>query len=158
MAEEKDNKKSDIPDLGMKGQGRHPQTEADGRERRREPRVLLNIEVDYSSEDTFLFAYITDMSNRGIFIHTNTPEPMGTLLNLEFTIPGESERLNVEGKVMWVNTYRPGDFENLNPGMGVLFTEIEDDQQRLITKLVQRIAYLEETADPHQAKPTKIES
>ncbi len=156
MAEDK--KETEAQDLGMKGEGRHPTADESGKERRREPRVLLNIEVDYSSEDTFLFAYITDMSNRGIFIHTNTPEPIGTLLNLDFALPGEEGRLAVEGEVMWVNTFRPGDFENINPGMGVRFTEIEDDQQRQITKLVQRIAYLEDTADPNSAEPTKIES
>ena len=163
MAEEKD-KKAAIPDLGMKGEGRHPQAqsepgekEADGSERRREPRVLLNIEVDYSSEDTYLFAYITDMSTKGIFIHTNTPEAIGTLLNLDFTIPGEPESLAVEGEVMWVNTYRPGDFENINPGMGVRFTDLKDGEQAKITTLVKRIAYLEETDDPSVARPAKIE-
>ena len=105
MAEDK--RKTDDQDLGMKGEGRHPAAGESGKERRREPRVLLNIEVDYSSEDTFLFSYITDMSNRGIFIHTNTPEPIGTMLNLDFAIPGEEARLAVEGEVMWVNTFRP---------------------------------------------------
>lgn len=152
MAEEKDQTQA-VPDLGMTGEGRHPQldkqlseAERKAQERRREIRVLLNIEVDYSSEDTFLFAYITDMSTKGFFIHTNTPEAIGTLLKMEFTIPGESKPLTVEGEVMWVNTYRPGDFDNLNPGMGVRFTEMEQDAQSKITSLVKRIALLEEAA------------
>ena len=39
-------------------------------ERRRAPRVLLNLEVDYASEDNYLFAYITDISATGIFVRT----------------------------------------------------------------------------------------
>mgnify|MGYP002641960609 FL=1 len=159
MAEEKDHKQA-VPDLGMKGEGRHPQfeealseAERQARERRREIRVLLNIEVDYSSGDTFLFAYITDMSTKGIFIHTNTPEAVGTMLNLEFTIPGESKPLTVEGVVMWVNTYQPGDFDNLNPGMGVRFAEVQQSDQVKISSLVKHIADLEEAA----ANPPKTE-
>jgi type IV pilus assembly protein PilZ len=49
---------------------------------------MVDIEVDYKSADTFLFAYITDISAMGIFIRTNAPEPPGTLLNLSFTPPG----------------------------------------------------------------------
>ena len=33
-----------------------------GRERRKAQRIQINLEVDYTCEDTFLFAYITDMS------------------------------------------------------------------------------------------------
>ena len=53
-------------------------------ERRRAPRVLLNLEVDYASEDNYLFAYITDISATGIFVRTTAPEQPGTHLNLKF--------------------------------------------------------------------------
>ena len=58
-----------------------------GRDRRQFERVLVDLEVDYRCEDTFLFAYITDISAMGIFIRTNAPEPPGTRLNLRFTPP-----------------------------------------------------------------------
>ena len=47
-------------------------------ERRIHERVLVDLEVDYKADDTFLFAYITDISAMGIFIRTNAPEPPGT--------------------------------------------------------------------------------
>ena len=95
-------------------------------DRRRSPRVLVDLEVDYACEDTFLFAYITDMSALGIFVRTNSPEPEGTELHLRFTLPGEKEPLAVEGRVVWINPYRPGDVNNLNPGMGVKFVRIDE--------------------------------
>src|SRR5438105_2233806 len=78
-----------------------------GRERREHERVLVNFEVDYKDGDTFLFAYITDLSAMGIFIQTETPHPPGTHLNLRFQPPG-SPQIDIEGRVIWVNRRRPG--------------------------------------------------
>ena len=94
-----------------------------GADRRVHTRVTVDLEVDYKSADNFLFAYITDISAMGIFIRTNVPEPPGSRLNLRFTPPG-GPQLNLEGRVMWVNPYRPGSYDNINPGMGVQFIEL----------------------------------
>ena len=114
-------------------------TDAD--ERRRAPRVLVDLEVDYALEDNYLFAYITDISATGIFIRTVAPEPAGTHLNLRFT-PVEEDRFELEGEVIWVNPYRPGAPDSLHPGMGVRFLGLSDDDRRRLIELVRRIAYL----------------
>src|SRR5437762_13556026 len=90
-------------------------------ERRSSPRVLVDLEVDYASEDNYLFAYITDISATGIFVRTTTPEGPGTHLNLRFKPDGEPHSIEVEGEVIWVNPYRPGAPDNLHPGMGIRF-------------------------------------
>ena len=118
-----------------------------GIDRRVHTRVMVDIEVDYKSADTFLFAYITDISAMGIFIRTNAPEPPGTLLNLSFTPPG-GPQLNLEGRVMWVNPYRPGSYDNINPGMGVQFVELTPQQREQIVQLVRTFAYLSDDEEP----------
>lgn len=117
-----------------------------GRERRQWERVLVDLEVDYRSDDTFLFAYITDISAMGIFVRTVTPEPPGTRLNLRFCPPGMGV-LECEGVVIWINPYRPGDRENLNPGMGVQFVELSPPQRERLKKLVRTFAYLSDPSD-----------
>ena len=115
-----------------------------GRDRRQFERVLVDLEVDYRCEDTFLFAYITDISAMGIFVQTRSPEPAGTKLNLRFMVPGQDRPFELEGEVIWVNPYRPGDRENLNPGMGIRFMDlIQADRERL-TELVKTFAYLDD--------------
>src|SRR5260370_33355384 len=84
-------------------------------DRRRAPRVLINLEVDYALEDNYLFAYITDISSTGIFVRTTTPEQPGTLLNLRFQPDGIAEPIEVEGQVIWINPFRPGAPDNLHP-------------------------------------------
>ena len=118
-----------------------------GADRRVHTRVMVDLEVDYKSADNFLFAYITDISAMGIFIRTNAPEPPGTKLNLSFTPPG-SPQLNLEGRVMWVNPYRPGSYDNINPGMGVQFIELTPQQREQIVNLVRTFAYLSDDEEP----------
>jgi type IV pilus assembly protein PilZ len=125
-----------------------------GRDRRQWERVLVDMEVDYRSDDTFLFAYITDISQMGIFVRTVTPEPPGTRLNLRFCPPGLGT-LVLEGVVIWINPYRPGDRENLNPGMGVQFVDLTREQRQQLKQLVRTFAYLsgdaESDAEPSDA-------
>jgi type IV pilus assembly protein PilZ len=109
--------------------------------RRAALRVLVNLEVDYRSEDNYLFAYITDISETGIFIRTTTPEAPGTHLNLRFS-PDGSGPLELEGQVIWVNPYRPGAPDNLHPGMGVRFASLDDELRDRLLELVRRFAYL----------------
>jgi len=113
-------------------------------ERRRAPRLLVDPEVDYASEENFLFAYITDISATGIFVRTTTPELPGTLLNLRFSPDGRGAptSLEVEGEVIWVNPYRPGQPDNLHPGMGIRFVGIDDDVRQALLELIRRFAYL----------------
>jgi uncharacterized protein (TIGR02266 family) len=110
-------------------------------ERRRAPRVLVDLEVDYASEDNYLFAYITDISVTGIFVRTTVPEAPGTPLNLRFQ-PDDSGPLELEGEVIWVNPFRPGARDNLHPGMGIRFAALEPAVRDRLLRLVRRFAYL----------------
>ena len=116
-------------------------------ERRAEPRVPIDLEVDYGCDDTFLFAYIADISILGIFVRTNQPAPPGTRLTLRFTPPGASPLL-VKGEVIWINPYRPGE-ENPNPGMGVRFLSLSPRERDAIGHLVRTFAYLDDDQPPH---------
>ena len=112
-----------------------------GDERRRAPRVLVDFEVDYTSEENYLFAYITDISATGIFVRTTMPEAQGTHLNLRF-LSERVGRIEVEGEVIWVNPYRPGTPDNLHPGMGIRFVSLDNELRDRLFELVRRFAYL----------------
>lgn len=122
--------------------------EAAAANRRVMERVLVDLEVDYASDDTYLYAYACNISALGIFLQTREPQPRGTHLNLRFVLPGSAERIQVEGVVRWVNPYRPGDRDNLNPGMGIEFVGLTDDQRMQIVDLIRLIAFLPEEDRP----------
>ncbi len=112
-----------------------------GADRRIDERVPVNIEVDYRASDTFLFAYITDISAMGIFVRTETPAQKGTFLNLRFRVAG-GELMELQGEVIWVNPPRPDDAEGRNPGMGVQFRDLSDAQREEVLRMVRTFAYL----------------
>jgi type IV pilus assembly protein PilZ len=115
----------------------------DGRERRSFERIPVTWAVDYASGDTFLYSYITNISAMGIFILSREPMPAGSTLRLRFSPPGE-EPFELEGEVTWVNPVRD-DGDNLNPGMGVRFMNLEPPMRERLVDLVRTIAYLPDT-------------
>jgi type IV pilus assembly protein PilZ len=113
-------------------------------ERRRHPRVLVDLEVDYGDRDNFLFASILDISATGIFVRTTSPEAAGTHLNLRFTPTGANAVLEIEGEVIWVNAYRPDARDNLNPGMGIRFIGLTDEQRHRLVEFVHTFAFVDD--------------
>jgi type IV pilus assembly protein PilZ len=105
--------------------------------------------VDYRCDETFLFAYITDMSAMGIFIQTTQPRQPGTLLSLRFRTP-DGKRLDVDGRVIWVN--HPHGKDSINPGMGVQFVDLTPTQRDQILGLVRTFAYLSDEDDGEKVR------
>lgn len=118
-------------------------------DRRIHERVLVDIEVDYRADETFLFAYITDISAMGIFVQTNNPEPEGTKLNLCFRMPEEmgGRLMELEGEVVWINPHRPDDSDGRNPGMGIRFNDLSQDDREDVMRLVRTFAFLDDDDD-----------
>jgi type IV pilus assembly protein PilZ len=121
--------------------------------RRSEPRLPVHLEVDCSSAgtgDTFLYAFITDISSMGIFIRTDEPQPVGTMLELGFTPPPDRKselpprRLELTGEVMW-NTRGS---ETGAPGMGVRFHHTSPKTRQRLLEIVRAIAYLDGSETP----------
>jgi uncharacterized protein (TIGR02266 family) len=90
-------------------------------------RVTINKEFD--SFDQFIQEYVTNISRSGVFIKTREPLPIGTEVNLRFTvIMDDIETIEGIGKVVRV--------EADPPGMGVVFKQLSSYSQRLIEKLL----------------------
>jgi type IV pilus assembly protein PilZ len=111
-----------------------------GIERREHQRFDTSVAVDYASGDTFLFAYLTNISAMGIFIRTEDPLAVGTRLRLRFHVD-ESDPLVLEGEVAWINPVRTKG-ENINPGMGVRFIQLTPERREQVVALVRTVAYL----------------
>ena len=117
----------------------------DGHERRSFVRVdVANWEVDCADGENFLYSYITNISEMGIFIHSRSPPDLERPVRLRFTAPGE-DPMDIEGIVAWINPYRVNG-ENLNPGFGVRFTNLSPEQRERLVALVHAIAYLPDDA------------
>lgn len=132
--------------------------------------IFVDIEVDLTDPENFLFAYIHDRDATGIFVRTTEPEAPGTRLNVRLTsgdqtarghavdcatatrvLPRQSPRqsprqLTVDGLVTWINPYRPGDNNNLCPGMAVRFLDLSKEQRGQLIALIKCITFLDDDA------------
>jgi type IV pilus assembly protein PilZ len=112
--------------------------------RRRSNRFEVTWQVDCETEDTFLYAYITNISEMGIFVKTEKPLAVGTELVLRFAPPSNEETFVLRGIVQWINPVRPLG-ENLNPGMGIRFQSLKPDDRERIVEAVRTIAYVRQS-------------
>jgi uncharacterized protein (TIGR02266 family) len=97
--------------------------------RRAEDRVTINQE--FESFDAFIDEYVTNISRTGAFIKTRNPLPVGTKVNLRFTVLHEDmETVEGTGEVVRV--------QNDPPGVGVIFSELAPDSAALIERLLAR--------------------
>jgi len=113
----------------------------DGRERRQHRRYDVKFQVDVEGAENFLFAYVSNISEMGIFVASDRPLSVGSHLKLTFKPIEIAESFEVEGEVVWVNPVREGD-ESQSPGMGIRFVDLDDEQKEKIVGLIKTIAYL----------------
>src|SRR5688572_5771799 len=96
-------------------------------ESRKNERVTINKEFD--SFDQFIKEYVTNISRSGAFIKTSEPLPIGSEVDLRFTvIMDDIETIEGVGRVVRVETDPPG--------MGVVFQELSGYSRDLIEKLL----------------------
>jgi len=142
----KDEAASDPPDRDSRSDAADASGEppSSGLERRRNDRFEVTWQVDCETEDTFLYAYITNISEMGIFVKTDKPLPVGTQLVLRFAPPAAEESFVLSGIVQWINPVRPLG-ENLNPGMGIRFQSLDLAARERIVEAVRTIAYVRQS-------------
>ncbi len=110
----------------------------------RDERVTINHEFD--SVERFIAEYVTNISRSGVFIRTRDPLPIGTKVNLRFSvIMEELETIEGIGEVVRV--------QHDPPGMGVVFIELTSHSQDLIAKLITKRRVGER---PRKAQPPPV--
>ncbi len=73
-------------------------------------------------------------SDRGILVQCKDPAPLNSKVRMVLLFPGFKNPLELSGEVVWTNIHGPGD--SLAPkGMGVKFTNIEREMERLMAEL-----------------------
>jgi hypothetical protein len=94
-------------------------------QKREEERITINKEFD--SFDAFIQEYVTNISRTGVFIRAQRPLPVGTQVNLHFSvIMDDMETIEGVGEVVRVE----------KDGMGIVFKELSAYSKNLIDKLL----------------------
>jgi uncharacterized protein (TIGR02266 family) len=97
-------------------------------------RVPMQTQVDMSSDSNVFTGFSTNLSEGGVFVATVNLLPVGTPVDLTFTLPG-NHRITVKGEVRWTREIDDR-VPDVFPGVGVRFVELGVDAAQVLHKFV----------------------
>ena len=104
-------------------------------ERRRTQRAPVTVRIEYSTVDALFSDFTRNINEGGVFIETDCPGEIDTVVHLRFRLPGTREALKVTGRVAWIEPGADGKPE----GMGVEFENLSASDRERINDLVARL-------------------
>ena len=109
--------------------------EDEGQERRRHGRVPLKIPVDYTSVDAFFTEFSANINEGGMFVEMDEPPELGTVVQLQFSLPGDEQDVQVEGRIAWISDGK----DESAAGVGIEFQNLPPDVCETINNIVRRL-------------------
>lgn len=119
-------------------QEHHPEGRDDVRtvvERRRSLRAPVVVRIEYATVDALFSDFTRNINEGGVFIETDCPAPLDSVVHLRFRLPGTREALKVMGRCAWIE---PG-ADGTPQGMGVEFEHLSDRDRARINEIVSRL-------------------
>lgn len=87
------------------------------------------------SIETLYASYLSFVNNGALFVPSNQPQQLGNEVFIAITLPNSSERLPMNGKVVWVNSKtqggRPAGFA-VQIGTDIAGQRIKNEVERLL--------------------------
>ena len=99
-------------------------------DRRSGPRVPVQMWVEESSPDGLYFQRSANLSHGGMYLENTVPHPVGTLVNLKFTLPDEGAPIAVRAEIVNAAT------DDKDFGMGLRFVDLPAETADRIARFV----------------------
>jgi uncharacterized protein (TIGR02266 family) len=100
----------------------------DDSDRRAHPRIAVELWVDERHGSATYFQHAADLSLGGMFLGGTIPHPAGTVVNLEFRLPGADTPVRVRAEVVG---------EAAEPlGMHLRFVELSDATRDQLARFI----------------------
>ncbi len=97
-------------------------------------RVPLQTQVDLSSDSNVFTGFSTNLSEGGLFVATVNLLPVGTQVDLTFTLPGNA-KVSVRGEVRWTRELDDRTPE-VFPGVGVRFVDLSPQAANALHRFI----------------------
>ena len=104
-------------------------------ERRRSPRTPIVVRVDYSTVDALFSEFTRNVNEGGMFVETDAPPPLDSQVSMCFQLPGSSEPIRAQGRVVRICDGTGGEV----PGMAIEFEHLARDAHDRIDELVRNL-------------------
>ena len=110
----------------------------DGIERRASPRADIVVRVNYQNVDSLFSEFARNINDGGIFVETDTPQPIGTNVELEFKLPGADRPIQVVGNVVRAVTADQVEPDGI-AGMAIEFENLDSDDRQQINEIIKKL-------------------
>jgi uncharacterized protein (TIGR02266 family) len=104
-------------------------------ERRRSLRAPVVVRIEYATVDALFSDFTRNVNEGGVFIETDCPAELDSVVHLRFRLPGTRETIKVAGRVAWIEPGADGQPQ----GMGVEFENLTDADRARINAIVLRL-------------------
>ncbi|CAM4208343.1 TIGR02266 family protein [Corallococcus sp. ZKHCc1 1396] len=101
-------------------------------------RIDHELPVAYRTVSGFVTDWAVNLSRGGLYINTQQPLPVGTVVRILVSLPGASFPVDLAGKVTRTNAQGAGPGGEV-PGMAVEFVDVDDDKRSRIEAFVERL-------------------
>jgi uncharacterized protein (TIGR02266 family) len=106
--------------------------------RRAFPRVNARFEVRFATVQDFVLQYAANISAGGVFVQTDDPPLLETVVKVEMDLPG-SGPVQASGRVVHRVSKEDASLRGTPPGMGVQFVDASDEFREKIDMAIEYI-------------------
>ncbi len=106
--------------------------------RRQLLRVDARIEVEFKSFEQFYTEYTTNISQGGLFIKTDNPQPEQSVVEVRMMLPEEPEPISLVAEVVHVIGKAAAAKHGWETGMGMHFVDYEETAKEAIENYIRR--------------------
>ena len=114
--------------------------------RRAFPRYNVNFAVRFATVQDFVLEYAANISAGGVFVHTENPPPLKTVVQVEMELPGGGSAVPARGLVVHRVTPTDAKQRGTVPGIGIQFMDSDDEFRRRIDSAITHILETERAA------------
>jgi uncharacterized protein (TIGR02266 family) len=103
------------------------------------PRIPTQFAVRFATVQDFVLEYAANISAGGVFVHSNDPPPLNTVVKVEMELPGGGPPVPARGLVVHRVTPEEAQAKSTLPGMGVQFMDADDEFRSRIDQAIDSI-------------------
>jgi len=92
------------------------------------------IAISLDSDHNFYTSFTENISSGGLFIATRDLKPIGTTMEISFSIPGFDTKISTRAEVRWQRLEQ--DHADSMPGIGVRFLDLDAGQSQAINAFI----------------------